>query len=328
MCNVRSEAAVSLLQVQIAEILAVPSCLLRLGRAVVVRVVEEGVEEGLRDVFPFGAEVVDQLVDCLQHAEHAGKVAHGDVTAVRRISRGRGPGAGEGVVERLAGDEAVLQLGVGFDGFDELAARVFPVRAPALPLDQVRLSEPRPVGAEVEVQRGRVGCIFDVRGAHFAARVDEDKCPRRLLSLADEIARALVATGDVEESLPVHGRGDAGLLCAVGPVLDSVARAEAGEVAQMVRVDFATVAGLVVGEAVGTRVAGAEEVAPEEEVGGEFGVVPSIASDIVPPLVAVVVVGVDDVAVVSEAVPATLFHLVLVEVDQELHVLLDRLRLR
>ena len=59
-----------------------------------------------------------------------------------------------------------------------------------------------------------------------------------------------------------------------------------------------------------------EEVKPEPEISREFAVIPSEAADVVAPGVAVGVVGVLDVAVVEEAVPALLGDLVGVEGEE------------
>jgi hypothetical protein len=98
MRDVRGEARMALLQVQIAEVFAVPGCLLGLRSSVVVRVVEEGVEEGLGRVAGFRAEVVDQLVNGLKHAEDAGQVRDGDVACIVRVSGWWRPGTSVGVV--------------------------------------------------------------------------------------------------------------------------------------------------------------------------------------------------------------------------------------
>lgn len=91
----------------------------------------------------------------------------------------------------------------------------------------------------------------------------------------------------------------------------------------MVDVHLAGVPGHGLGEAEDVGAAGAQVGVPEPEVRGELGVVPGIAADVVPPGVPGGVVGVHDVAVVPEAVPAALLHLVLVVGEEEVEVVLD-----
>ncbi len=137
-----------------------------------------------------------------------------------------------------------------------------------------------------------------------------------------EVADAFVRGEEVVVAA-VGGVGDALLLGAVGVVLDAVTGAEARPLAEVVDVDLAGVPGHGLGEAEDVGAAGAHVREPEPQVGRELGVVPGVAADVVAPLVAGGVVGVHDVAVVPEAVPAALLHLVLVVGEEEVEVVLD-----
>ena len=93
--------------------------------------------------------------------------------------------------------------------------------------------------------------------------------------------------------------------------------------AQVVDVHLAGVPGHGLGEPEDVGPAGAQVGVPEPQVGGEFGVVPGIAADVVPPHMPVEIVGVHHVAVVPEAVPAALLHLAGVEVEEEVQPVLQ-----
>ncbi|GKT86451.1 hypothetical protein Ct61P_04301 [Colletotrichum tofieldiae] len=317
--GVRREARVALLEAGVAEALAVPRRLLGGPGAVVVAVVVPRLLEALGDVL---AGVLDELGDDLHEAEDGGQVGHGDGAVVGGV-RGRGSqGAVGEVVEAGPGDEAVLELGDAVGRVGELGAGLFPAGAAALPLEKPGGGEGGPVGAEADGD-GRVGGRDPAVRADLAVGVEDAVRLVRVEDLFDELAGALVAPGHEVKDLSVLGRGDAGLLGAVAPVLDAVAGAETLEVAEVVDVDLAGVADLRLGEPVDVLAAGAEEVVPEEQVGGELRVVPGVAANVVAPLVTVRVVGVDEVAVVPEAVPLALLHLALVELEEEVKVLLD-----
>lgn len=132
------------------------------------------------------------------------------------------------------------------------------------------------------------------------------------------------------------------MLSAVGPVLNTVSRTKTSEITEMIRVNFTAVTCLVVSKAVGSCIASSEEVTPEEQIRRELAIIPSITTNlndvrdnvtlsgtketyIVTPLVTVIIISVDDIAVIPEAIPATLLNLVLVEFNQELHVVFNRL---
>ncbi|GJC96757.1 hypothetical protein ColKHC_05583 [Colletotrichum higginsianum] len=310
---------VALLEVQVAEPPAVPGRLLGGAGAVVVAVVVPGLLEALGHV---GAGVLDELGDDLEEAEDGREVRHGDEAVVVRV-RGRGSeGAVGEVVEAGARDEAVLEAGDAGGRVGQLGAGLLPAGTAALPLEQPGGGERGPVGAEADGD-GRVRGRDPAVGADLAVRVEDAVRLVGVEDLLDDLAGALVAAGQEVKDLAVLRRRDAGLLGAVAPVLDAVARAEALEVAEVVDVDLARVADEGLGEAVDVLAAGAEEVVPEEQVRRELRVVPGVAADVVAPLVAVRVVGVDEVAVVPEAVPLALLDLLLVEAEEEVEVLLD-----
>ena len=104
---------------------------------------------------------------------------------------------------------------------------------------------------------------------------------------------------------------------------DVVARAERREFPEVMHVDFAGVAGHGFGEPECIGAAGAQEIEPQPQVGGELGVVPGEAADVVAPLVAVEVIGVHDVAVVPESVPAALILLAAVEIEHPVEALFE-----
>src|SRR5690606_8674698 len=92
---------------------------------------------------------------------------------------------------------------------------------------------------------------------------------------------------------------------------------EGSETAQMMHVYLPGVPAHGFGHAEDIVPARAEEVIPKPKVGRQFGVVPGETADVVPPHMPVVIVGVHDVAVVPESVPAMLLDLLFVMVNVE-----------
>lgn len=71
----------------------------------------------------------------------------------------------------------------------------------------------------------------------------------------------------------------------------------------MVRIYFASVANLIVSEAIRIGAPSPEEIVPEKQVRAQLAVVPGIASDIVSPSVPIVIISVYDVAMVPVTIP-------------------------
>ena len=200
--------------------------------------------------------------------------------------------------------------------------------ARALPLGEPGAGERTPVRAEAQMREialridgGLAGVGELAAGLHGAQRA------RRLDLLAHEIADAFVG-GQVVVEAAVQRGADAQLFGRAAPVLHVVARAQRREAPEVMHVDFARVPRHRLGETERVGAARAQEVHPQPHVGGELGVVPGVAADVVAPLVAIEIVRVHDVAVVPEPVPAALVLLAAVEIEHPVELLLERRVLR
>ena len=95
---------------------------------------------------------------------------------------------------------------------------------------------------------------------------------------------------------------------------DVVARAKTGIIAPVIDIHLRGVTGHRLSHGPKSGVGGAEEVVPEHHVGGEFGIVPGIATHIVFPGMSLGIVVVHHVAIVPEAIPPVLVDGLLVVV--------------
>ena len=190
----------------------------------------------------------------------------------------------------------------------------------ALPFGQPDRREIGPIGAKAEPGR-----IRPLRRPvdQLAGRIDRVELRVHLEQLAHEVADAFVGSEVVIEA-PVGGGADAHLLGAAAPMLDVMTRAEAGKAAEMVDIHLAGVASHRLGEAKQVRPAGTQVGIPEPEIRREFRIVPGVTAHVVAPHVAVAVVGVHDVAIVPEAVPMALLHLLPVIIELPVEAILDR----
>ena len=102
-----------------------------------------------------------------------------------------------------------------------------------------------------------------------------------------------------------------------------MARAQPLEAAEMIDIHFAGVPRHGFGEAEQARVAGAQDAEPQPQVGRQFAIVPGEAANIVAPLVPVRVIGVHDVAMVPEAIPAATIDFGFVEGSEIADLVLD-----
>ena len=130
--------------------------------------------------------------------------------------------------------------------------------------------------------------------------------------LMHHVADALVG-GEVIIESPQRRLADAGFLCTAAPVPDVMPRAQMRETSEVIGVHLAGVAGHRLRHAEDIGATGAEEAVPQPHVGHQLGIVPGHAADIVAPDVAGGFVGMHDVAEVPEAVPVALLHLLLIE---------------
>ncbi|KAI9155495.1 hypothetical protein HJFPF1_08079 [Paramyrothecium foliicola] len=279
---------------------------------IVVAVVVPGFLEALGGVV---TPVLEELRDDFRHAEDGVEVGDGDNTLVLGVSGWGKKSAVLNDVGARAGDEAVLERRDTRGGSGQLPPGLLPAGAATLPLKQPSGGESSPVSTQPKGNRF-AGSWLPAISAHLSDRVE-------LQTLLQQLADTLVTTRDVVEVLAVLGLGDTSLLGTVRKVQNTVAGSQTLPVANVVDVDLTSVAGQSLGEAVDVRATGTKEVLPDKQIRRELRVVPSIASNIVTPLMPVDVVGVHEVTVVQEAVPASLLNLVLVVLDHEVEVLLD-----
>ena len=137
-----------------------------------------------------------------------------------------------------------------------------------------------------------------------------------------QVAATVVGCKVVHEA--VEGSlADTRLLGAASPVAHVVTATKAGIVAEVVYVDLAHVTTHSLGHAPDILAACAEEAVPQPQVRAKFGVIPRIAADVVFPFVAHGVVGVHEVAIMPEAIPAVLLYSVLIEIDVLLETVFD-----
>ena len=169
-----------------------------------------------------------------------------------------------------------------------------------------------PVRADAQACRcGARGLAARGREAH---RVDLVEQLLGIFGLVHQVSGALVGGEVVEETVPCR-LSDTRLLGAAAPVGDVVAAAQSGVRPDVVDVHLRGVAAHCDGHVPDVFTAAAQEHVPEPHVGGELGVVPGEASDVVVPHAADIVHGVHEVAEVPEAVPLELFHILLVYAD-------------
>lgn len=121
----------------------------------------------------------------------------GDVALVLGVGDGGLEGAVGGVVEGRAADEAVGQVGDALDDVGELGEGLFPAGAAALPLEEPGGGEGGELGAETDGDL--VGLGLEAVAADLAVGVQVLEGLVDVQSLADDVAGALVAAGDVVE---------------------------------------------------------------------------------------------------------------------------------
>ena len=228
-------------------------------------------------------------------------------------------GGGErfGVGFGLAGFESV---GHGQNGIDAGGDQVVPMLvAGALPHGHPVAGEGEPVRTDAEAD-GRLAGQFGLGLAHGVEVGDGQWSV--FGGLVDDVAGALVG-GEVVEGAPVRGLADARFLCAVAPLDDVVARAESAHGAEVVGVGLAGVARVRFSQAEEVSAAAAQVAVPEPERRAELGVIPRMAAPVVVPHVARRGVGVDEVAVLPEAVPGAVVDLALIEGEHRVEAVLD-----
>src|SRR5205823_4136984 len=99
----------------------------------------------------------------------------------------------------------------------------------------------------------------------------------------------------------INRRADAQLLRAVAPMLHAMPRAKPGETPRVIHIDLAGMPRHRLSHAKNIRAAAAQKCEPEPKVGGEFGVVPRKAADVVTPDMPRRIVGVHHVAVIPKS---------------------------
>ena len=98
---------------------------------------------------------------------------------------------------------------------------------------------------------------------------------------------------------------------------DIMTATQRGERTYMIDIDLTAMAGHRLGHFPDISPSCPEEVIPEPHGGCQFGVIPCIASYIVPPTVPLRIVGMHDVTIVPEAIPLMLLYSPLIEVGEE-----------
>ncbi|PAV70190.1 hypothetical protein WR25_07701 [Diploscapter pachys] len=261
----------------------------------------------------------EQLGHRFEHAEHAVEMAHADGIAAAHEPPG-------GKIERRATCEPLL--GQSRDGAhtrdDPVApariARPFPFGHPGgdqRPPDRAERHEHLPRRQRFfgdDRPRPHRGAIVGQMRADLAHDVDGGEHPVAVDQRVHQVAAAFVG-GEVIEDPAIGGVGNTRLLRTVAPMLHAVTRAEALEAAGVIDVDLTRMARHRLCHAEHVGAAGAQIGVPEPQVARQLAIVPGETADVVAPDVPVIVIAVHDVAIIPEAVPATLLDLADVEIQ-------------